>query len=146
MTRITTISLFSHFFKISCIKSIKLCLTSYQVLRAGDAYKRRNKPQTSMGLTCSLLVHGWLLCTLLARVRLAGTHSAVLSQRRQPFSSLFFSDMAGARAIARAMNSWREEGLDLMGGADGAAIEDLISEFMDTTGNETQPSSTCNTF
>ena len=46
--------------------------------------------------------------------------------------------MSAAR-VARALNSWTKEGLDMLGGADGAALADLVSEFMAAPGSEDDP-------
>ena len=81
---------------------------------------------------------------LSARLTGGKTLSCLFQRTWQPFSPLLFFAMAGAKGIARALNTWREEGLDLMGGADGVALDELITEFMADGGNETQPSSNCN--
>ncbi len=47
--------------------------------------------------------------------------------------------MSGAKKIARALNSWARDGLDFLGGADGSALEELISEFMADPGSEAHP-------
>ena len=92
-----------------------------------------------------MIVHGRLLCTLLARVRRAGKRSAAVPEDTAAFFLLFLVfAMAGAHGIARALNAWREEGLDMMGGADGAALDQLISDFMGDGGNKAEPSSNCN--
>ena len=44
-----------------------------------------------------------------------------------------------AASIARALNSCARDGLDMLGRADGAALADLISEFMATPGSEVEP-------
>ena len=41
-----------------------------------------------------------------------------------------------AHSVAKALNSWAKEGLDMLGGADGAALSELISEFMAAPGSE----------
>jgi hypothetical protein len=43
--------------------------------------------------------------------------------------------MSGAKKVARAFNSWSREGLDMMGGADGAALEELLKDFLDCPGS-----------
>ena len=48
--------------------------------------------------------------------------------------------MSGAKKVARAFNQWAREGLDEIGGADGLALEELLSEFMADPGSETHPS------
>ena len=82
--------------------------------------------------------------TFSARLTCGKRLSRLFLRTRQPFSPLLFFAMARANDIARALNMWREEGLDMMGGADGAALDELITEFMADGGNETQPSSNCN--
>ena len=37
--------------------------------------------------------------------------------------------MSGADRIARALNNWASEGLDTVGGADGEALDRLLSEY-----------------
>ena len=44
-----------------------------------------------------------------------------------------------AHRVVKALNSWAKEGLDMLGGADGAALAELISEFMATPGSEDDP-------
>jgi len=46
--------------------------------------------------------------------------------------------MSKASKVARALNLCHRNGLDLMGGADAEAIEELISEFM-APGSEEPP-------
>ena len=47
--------------------------------------------------------------------------------------------MSGARRIAEELNLWAKGELNLMGGADGAAMEELMSEFMAVPESEAQP-------
>jgi hypothetical protein len=61
-------------------------------------------------------------------------HSAAVSSLSF-YSPLLFV-MSGAKKVARAFNSWSKEGLDMLGGADGAALEELLSEFMAEPGFE----------
>ena len=57
--------------------------------------------------------------------------------RQQQYSSLFLlAVMSREDRLARALNSRRCECLDMMGGADGAALEELLSEFMAAPGSE----------
>ena len=51
----------------------------------------------------------------------------------------FASVVMSAARVARALNSWTKEGLDMLGGADGAALAELISEFMAAPGSEDEP-------
>ncbi len=46
--------------------------------------------------------------------------------------------MSEAWNLAKALNLRHRDGLDTMGGADGEALEELISEFM-APGSEDQP-------
>ena len=48
--------------------------------------------------------------------------------------------MSTARKVANAFNRWAREGLDMMGGADGAALEELLDEFLiHSPGSTVQP-------
>ena len=41
--------------------------------------------------------------------------------------------------VAKALNSCRNEGLDMLGGADRAALEELLCEFIAGPASEAQP-------
>ena len=47
--------------------------------------------------------------------------------------------MSAASKLAATLNSWAKEGRDTLGGANGVALEELISEVMDRPGSEAQP-------
>ena len=40
-----------------------------------------------------------------------------------------------AKNIAPAFNAWRREGMDMLGGAEGAALENLLSELLGDSGS-----------
>ena len=44
-----------------------------------------------------------------------------------------------ASKVAQALNLWVREGLDMMGGADGKALDELLNEFLVEPGSETHP-------
>ena len=46
------------------------------------------------------------------------------------------STMSGANSIAKALNNWVRDGLDIMGGADGAALNRLLDEYFISDGEE----------
>ena len=91
-------------------------------------------------MDCIGLVHGRLLCTLLARVPVAGNASWSKHWRCRLSSVSYCLKMSSAKRLARSFNSWAREGRDLMGGVDGAAIEELLSAYLDDDLGETQPS------
>jgi hypothetical protein len=51
--------------------------------------------------------------------------------------------MSAAKRVAESFNSWAREGRDMMGGADGSAIADLLNLFLEEPGSEPHPSSDC---
>lgn len=48
------------------------------------------------------------------------------------FKAFFLSPaaMSEASKVAQALNLWARERLDMMGGADGKALDDLLNEFL----------------
>ena len=91
-------------------------------------------------MDCIGLVHGRLLCTLLARVPVAGNASWSKHWRCRLSSVSYCLKMSSAKRLARSFNSWAREGRDLMGGVNGAAIEELLSAYLDDDLGETQSS------
>ena len=53
--------------------------------------------------------------------------------------------MSKAHTVACAFNSWLRGGRDLMGGADGEAIDELLSELLAEPGSEPHHSDGKNT-
>ena len=86
---------------------------------------------------CSALVRGALLCTLLARVETAAADFTTASSNLS--FSLSLAVMSEASKVAQALNLWAREGLDMMGGADGKALDELLNEFLVEPGSETHP-------
>ena len=95
----------------------------------------------SWGGPCSLCTeYGWLPCMFFWRVLLAGITPAVHSQQHQFLGSSFsFLEMSRAQNIARALNSFARDGFDMMGGADGAALAELLGEYLAAPGSDAQP-------
>ncbi len=46
--------------------------------------------------------------------------------------------MSSAKRVAGALNSWAREGLDMLGGADASAFEELIGDFLTNPGSDTE--------
>ena len=61
------------------------------------------------------------------------------SLKARVFPSVCRNRMSRAADLAKRLNSWARDGLDMMGGADGVEISDLISTFMACDEEETQP-------
>ena len=40
---------------------------------------------------------------------------------------------------ADAFNHWAREGLDMMGGADGAALAQILDDYLDSQGSDAEP-------
>ena len=55
------------------------------------------------------------------------------------FTWALLSVMSSAADLAKRLNSWAREGLDMMGGADGEEIRDLITTFMTSEEDESLP-------
>ncbi len=91
---------------------------------------RRNKPQ---GGGLNLLDAVVAMHIFSARLR-RGKLEAASSQRVCCcFSFVLSSSMLSNKETARALNRWGREGLDTMGGADGAALEELVNTFYVTS-------------
>ncbi len=43
--------------------------------------------------------------------------------------------MSGPEGIANSLNRWARDGLDIVGGADGDALNLLVSEYFDSDGS-----------
>ena len=86
-------------------------------------------------------MHGGLLCTLLARVQVARKSQQEPVTVSSCFHSVCSKTMSKEAKFARQFNSWRREGRDLMGGADGEAIDELLNDILDDEpGSEDHPS------
>ena len=88
------------------------------------------------GSAPGLKVYGGLLCTLRARALLAGDFQLENSQFKQPFSNTMDQN---ADRVAQALNRSTKDCMDMMGGADAAAVEELVSLFMVASPGSAQP-------
>ena len=70
-----------------------------------------------------------------------GKLSAGIITDQQPFLLfIFLFSLSMAKNLAAAFNFWAREGQDMLGGADGAALENLLSEFMADPGSSSEDS------
>ena len=95
-----------------------------------------------MKFTCSFRVSGPLLSLGFSASPIRGKCRRQRRENTAPSSIVHaVTIMSEARNLAKALNLSHRDGLDLMGGADAQAIEELIIEFM-APGSE-DPSSDC---
>ena len=74
-----------------------------------------------------------------ARSSGAKSHSWNSSHRQQLSLSLFSIMSTDDEVVAKALNSCRNEGLEMLGGADRLALEELLSELVARPGSAPPP-------
>lgn len=54
-------------------------------------------------------------------------------------SLLLPAEMSEASSVAQVLNSFARDGLDMLGGADAAALADFLGDYMANSGSGAQP-------
>ena len=117
---------------------LNLSLSTGEVLSAGASYEVRNKPQKGRGSTYCMESIRVVARHAKARVSLA-RKLQLKETRLLYYCNYSVLIMSSAERLSRRLNAWVKEGRDMLGGADGAAIAEMVAEFMDSDDPEDQP-------